>query len=265
MAVFTGAFPDGATPSNDLEVANVKRTRTTTLALCLAIAVLAAVLAPAKSHAETRYVADVLVITVRTGPGDEYKIIKTLKTGAAFEVLEETGSHLKVKTSDGTEGWVLKQYVTTDTPKAIVIAGLKREVERLKAAVDKLEGERADLSSSLKTEKGMRSRDVTDLEKGVRERNDRIADLTKQLKELTAKYDKLSKDSGDVVELVAERDRLAEDNTRLSAENTALTKRVERLNRRSAVYWFLAGGFVLLIGWAIGQISKKRRSSFYSI
>ncbi len=47
-------------------------------------------------YAETLYVSDQLIITLREGKGNEYKIIESLKTGTPLEVIEESGNYLKV-------------------------------------------------------------------------------------------------------------------------------------------------------------------------
>jgi SH3 domain protein len=40
--------------------------------------------------AEKRYVKDVLTITLRSGPGEEYKILKGLKSGAHLQLIEKS-------------------------------------------------------------------------------------------------------------------------------------------------------------------------------
>ena len=82
--------------------------------------------------AKTQYVSDELVITLRAGMGNEYKIIKMLTAGTPLEIIEENQQYLKVRTQDGQEGWVLKQFITSETPKPKIIAGLKQEIDRLK-------------------------------------------------------------------------------------------------------------------------------------
>jgi SH3 domain protein len=103
--------------------------RNITITLLAALLALSAVAA----RAETRYVSDQLVITLRAGKGTEFKIIDYLRTGDALEVLSEEGNYLKVRTAKGEEGWVRSRYVTSDTPKALVIAGLNKQLEDLKA------------------------------------------------------------------------------------------------------------------------------------
>ena len=73
-----------------------------------------------------RYVSDELVIMMRSGQGEQYKIIKMLKAGTPLEVLEEGDAYLQVRAPDGTEGYVLKQFTSTDTPKPIIIARLQK-------------------------------------------------------------------------------------------------------------------------------------------
>jgi SH3 domain protein len=86
-------------------------------------------------HAKTQYVSDQIVITMRSGQGEEFRIIKHLRTGTPLEVLAEDGPFLRVRTKDGTKGWVRKRYITSETPKATVIAGLKKEIAGMKATV----------------------------------------------------------------------------------------------------------------------------------
>ena len=69
--------------------------------------------------AQTQYVSDELVITLREGQGSQYKIIKMLKTGTPLEIIEESDPYLKVRTEKGDEGWVLNQYITEETPKTV--------------------------------------------------------------------------------------------------------------------------------------------------
>ena len=70
------------------------------------------------AHAQTRYVSDKLVITVRTGQGAQFQIIKTLESGDHVKVLETTDTgYTLIETTDGTEGWVRTQYLA-DEPVA---------------------------------------------------------------------------------------------------------------------------------------------------
>ncbi len=214
-------------------------------------------------YADTRYVSDNLIITMRGGSGSEYKIIKMLKTGTPVEVIEENDQYYKVRTEDGKEGWVLKRYITTDTPKPIVIAGLKRKIERLNSKIDMLSKERDGLKKGLKSAKDLHNADLKKLEKSIKEKNDRVYSITKQLKGITDKYNRLVEASGDVPSIVSERDKLREENTDLNTEKNDLLKENERLSDKKSILWFLAGAAVFFFGWIAGKLSrKKKRSSF---
>ena len=105
------------------------------------------------THADTRYVSDMLLLTLREGQGSQYKLIKTLSTGTPVEVLEETARYLRVRTREGEEGWVEKQYISSEEPKTLIIAGLQKEANQLKARVEELEKNRATLLDQLSAAK----------------------------------------------------------------------------------------------------------------
>src|SRR3990172_388636 len=129
------------------------------LALCLILVTTAV-----SVYADTRYVSDELIITMRAGAGVDYRIIRSLKAETPLEVLEETGEYYRVQTKDGKEGWVLKQYITADIPKTIIIAGLRKEIEKLKGDMEKLDREREAIKKDFASEKGLRTSAVKELE-----------------------------------------------------------------------------------------------------
>ena len=219
--------------------------------------------APAVLFAENLYVSDKLVITMRRGAGSDYMIVKSLKSGQALEFIKEKDRYYKVKSSDGEIGWVLKQYITTDTPKPVIIAALNRKIARLNESINKLIKEKGTIEGSLVSEQGAHKEDSKKLERNLNKANDQIYIINKKLREITRKYDALVKDSGNVVKTVSERDKLRVDFKNISTEMTALKEDNKSLSNRNIVFWFIAGGFVLLVGWIIGQISKKKRSGFH--
>jgi len=217
---------------------------------------------PLGVYADTQYVSDNLIIMMRSGAGGDYKIIKTLKTGTPLEILEESGDYFKVKTSDNTEGWVLKRYITANTPKRIIISSLRRKIDRSKEELAALRREKANLVEGVKSEKTLLKKDKRKIEKDLKDKNYLLFTKNKQLKQMTEKYKTLVKDSANVVKIVKSRDNLNKDNIRLSAENKALTLKNGRIQKKNAIFWFLAGGFVFFFGWIAGQLSRKKRSRF---
>lgn len=213
-------------------------------------------------YAETQYVSDKLIITMRTGMGDEYKIIKTLKTGTPVVVIEETDLYYKVETEDGGEGWVLKRYITTETPKKIIISRLKDEIIGMKKGIEKVNRERDTVKKDLKSVDSIHKEVVRELEQSLKKKNDQTNNITNRFQEMTNKYNKLVEDSGDVVSIVGERDMLNEENAKLSTDRSDLLKENERLSNRNNIFWFLIGGGVFFIGWIVGKISRKKRGYY---
>lgn len=240
---------------------NIKRN----FGLILSLIVLGFILimtSPVFVYAGTQYVSDKLIITMRSGAGGDYRIVKTLKTGTPVDVLEEAGDYYRVKTQDGKEGWALKRYITAETPKPIIIAGLKRKIEKLKGELEKLNMERAALKKEIQSEKVLHKGAIKKLEKSLSDRDGRIYKLNRQLQQMTGKYNKLVEDSGDVIKVVSERDKLKKENTGLVAENESLKQDIKRLFWKRNIIYFLAGGFVFFIGWIAGQVSRRKRSRF---
>lgn len=124
------------------------------------------------ADAKTQYVSDELVINLREGKGNEYKIIKMLRNGTPLNILEEAEQYLKVRTEEGLEGWVLKQYITSETPKTAIIAGLENERDRLNSSLGQCSGDKVSLQNELKTAK----LSVTETE-SLRKENSRLKRL----------------------------------------------------------------------------------------
>jgi SH3 domain protein len=209
--------------------------------------------------AETQYVSDVLVITMREGKGNEYKIIKTFKTGTPLEIIEESGQYLKARSESGIEGWVLKQYVTKQTPKHEIIAGLEKKIDRLNTKIEQYKKDKESLQDELKTAKSEHNKMTRDLTQNVSASKGKAEQTTRELKEITEKYNALFKESKDVINLVKERDSLKASNSSLQTKIDQLRKENDKLERSQMIWWFIAGGGVLLVGWIIGKISRQKR------
>lgn len=193
-------------------------------------------------QAETQYVSDQLRITLRTGQGNTYQIIKTLHSGTKLEILEMTDTgYAHVRLEDGTEGWVRSQYLSEEpiARETLAVAEkklehaqsqntqLRKEVDNLRKRNKELSGEQSSLSSKLKTSE-------TELAR---------------LNEVAAKPILLDKENRDLQQRnIAQEKELQ----MMSQENQVLKDRSQR-------EWFLAGAGVLLAGILLGLIIPKVR------
>jgi len=211
------------------------------------------------AHADRRYISDMLILTLREGPGVEYNTIGALRTGMPIEVLEEGERYLRVRTEEGEEGWVAKQYITSETPKPLIIAGLKQENNRLGTRVEELEKRQTLLLNQLKDAEQSHVAKVKELEKDAENYRQEVSRTTTELKQITEKYHALLDQSKNVLELSSEHDRLQTENARLDAETNRLKKENARLQRTGMIRWFLAGAGVLLIGLLAGRVTRKKK------
>ena len=214
------------------------------------------------ASADTRYVGDQLIITLRQGKSTKHKILKTLETGTPLEVLEEDESYFKVRTTDGVEGYVLRQYVSSNPPKTQRIEELEMLNSSLQKEIRSLEESRKNLELQLKTVQenyeqkySSATSKYTDIEQNLEQalNNERM---------MAEKYDTLAAQAENVVEIAADRDQLRQKNTQLETEVAALQQKIDKVDDSRMIKWFLAGGGVLLLGWIMGKISRKKRSRF---
>jgi len=208
-------------------------------------------LSPLPAAAETAYVTDQLVLTLRSATGNQYTAVGHLKTATAVDILAEEGKFLKVRTEDGKEGYVLKQYITTELPKQQVVARQKAELEQLRARLQKLS------SSSTRQQQGM-----ADLEQQRTQLAHQLQQTRNELQQLTSEHQQLLDASQNLLQITQERDQLKEENQRLAADATRLQDENASLLTTGSIKWFLAGAGVLFFGWFMGKISRKKRRPF---
>ena len=185
-------------------------------------------------QAETRYVADQLIITIRTGAGSEHKIIKTITTGTKMTLLEEqpdTG-YARVSLEDGTEGWVRTQYLT-DKPVA------KDKLEWLQARYKKLKEQFASTSEELKA----------------------LKKVDKEYQALQERMKHLTEAASKPILLDKENRELKEQNVTLTNEMQLISQENQILKDRSDRDWFVAGGGVIVVGILLGLLLPKLRPS----
>ena len=215
------------------------------------IVALVCLLCASLAHAETRYVTDKLSIELRRGPGNEYKITRTLEAGLALEVIEQTQegySRVRVGDAQGTEGWVLTQFLTTDRSARDRLAAAEKTAADAKAHAADLERQVADLTAKLGDTK-------TELDH-TRENHDHVSRELSNIKTAAANVVDIQQQNESLRQKMVDRDRQVEE---LTVANGALSG-------RSRQNWFIVGASVLFGGIVIGLIApslrRKRRSDW---
>ena len=83
------------------------------------------------------FVSDKLVLNVYSEPEQAGSRVGTIETGDAVDELERGEGFVRIRLSDGREGWVGTNYLTTDAPAAVQLRDLQRQQKSTTRAVDK--------------------------------------------------------------------------------------------------------------------------------
>ena len=192
--------------------------------------------------ASTKYVSDELVINMRSGKGNSFKIIKIIKSGTPLTVLENDSGYTRARTPQGVEGWVLTRFLI-DTPVAREqlakaqqdVAEMKEKFDAMSTALSTVKNERDTLSSS----------EQSLLQKETR---------------LNTELEKLRKIAARPMQLEAENNQLRNELVKVESEMRLLQQEYQSLEDNSDQEWFLTGAGVLFGGMILGLIFPKLRS-----
>lgn len=191
---------------------------------------------------DTQYVSDQLRITLRTGQGSQFQIIRALESGTKLEVIEQTESgYSNVRTEDGTEGWVRSQYLIPEPIARDVLVKTEAELAKYKKQVDKLKTER----NTLRIDK----KQLLETSHTLSQKKISLASQLDRLNKVAAKPIMLDKQNR---ELQQKTIRMDKDMQMLHQENQVLK---DRSNRE----WFIAGAGVLIGGILLGLLIPKIR------
>jgi SH3 domain protein len=231
--------------------------KTLSIILYTTVCILAALIVPA--HADTRYVSDMLVISVRDAPRQDANVLGYIKTPTAVDSLEAQGDYLKIKTKDGLEGWVLAKYILAEKPKALIIEDLKTQIAELKKEVETTPSRPNPLSDASSETTKSYEKKIRELKEEV-DKYQNIADKAgRDLVALDKKYKAILIHSGNTDQLIKEMKRLKKANVQLNAEITTLRKTAGSPLKSRRVQLFIAGAGVLLIGMMLGGSAKKKK------
>jgi SH3 domain protein len=202
------------------------------------------------AHSAPAWVSDEFEITLRTGPSTSNSIQLMVGSGTQLEVLErdsESG-YSRVRTSAGTEGWVLSRYLM-DQPSA------RAQIEKLAGQLTSTNTRGTSLGSQLaavRNEYNSAKRQISMLENEKSALESELAEIRRAAADVLG-INQQNKNLMD--ELATEKiraDKLVQENRQLSSQTTR--------------YWFMSGALVLLVGILLGiwvpRIRWRRRSGY---
>lgn len=200
---------------------------------------------PGLSYAQNLYVSDEIKITMRTGPGNDYKVIAVLSTGTALELIEEKEDWLHVRSDPSKEGWILKRFTSDETPKKIQIEQLQKKIDNLSNRLQEL------------------TEQASEMGKENINLKQTLASSQSELNRLRADYSSLAADSKDVLDLKRKYEESAANVIEFISVTDQLRQENADLRSTSNVRWFLIGAGVvassLSAGFILGKTRRGRR------
>lgn len=201
--------------------------------------------------AETRYVIDQLIITMRSGQSTQHKIISHVPSNTKLEVLETGEKYTQVRTPDGKEGWVLSQYITDEPTAKLKLAVAEKKLAQLTTDNQRLKAELSEL--------GSKEANVSKDYKSLTVANKKQAEELAHLRQVSAKPLKLENENL----------RLKKELLDLENEHTLLSQETQMLRDSSDREWFLNGAGVIIVGIILGliipRLKLRKKSSWSSL
>lgn len=200
------------------------------------------------ASAEVRYVVDKLIITMRSGQSTQHQVLRTWPSNTALEMLETGEKYSKARGPDGTEGWVLNQYITAKPTSKLLLATANKQLAKSKSESERLKAE----LNALQTKEGKLSKDQRKLSR----------DNKKQMDELTH----LRRVAAKPLKLENENQRLKKELLSLESEHDLLLQENQMLGDSSDREWFINGAitvfFSVLLGVFLPNLRRRKKSSW---
>ena len=188
--------------------------------------------------AKDLYVTDSIKTTLRNGPGNDKKLLKMVGSGEKMTLLDAQETWSKVQLSDGSEGWMLNQWLTEEIPRSVQFLTIQKKYDSLLEKYTSLKQSSDAAMEENKTLKEGRA-DGENTQPGVSSTSTEAPDenlaLNLKLKE----------------EVQSLKTSLDEKNRELDALNDKV--------KWNLIIWFLAGSGVLLLGLLIGLSMRQKR------
>lgn len=202
------------------------------------------------AHAADRWVSDVLYVPLRSGKGNQFRIVnRGLKTGTPLTLIEEDveGGWVFVETEKGEQGWVRSQYVINEPT-----AGIR--LDSANSKLDKLDKQRKQLQAEVKT-----------LKSENRQLNKELDKISNQSSKLDKELSTIKQVSSSAIDLHERHQELMHQHQLIQTELDVLKAENSRLKADSRntffIYGALAVGLGVLITLIVPNLRRRKRYS----
>ncbi|MBL3589316.1 MAG: TIGR04211 family SH3 domain-containing protein [gamma proteobacterium endosymbiont of Lamellibrachia anaximandri] len=205
-------------------------------------------------QAETRYVTDILKVTMRSGESSSHRILRMLNSGTAVEVLESNSEsgYSKIRTSGGQIGYILNRQLMVKPSARSQLTSMEQRLQKLQEAPGKLSSKLADLQKQHKA-----------LQAAHKE-------LMQIKKKLDSNLQNIQRTASSAIRISNERNELRTQVKELTRQVGELKQENRDLSNKATRDWFLIGAGVIIAGILIGLILphlrfQRRRNEWGSL
>lgn len=191
--------------------------------------------------AEKRYISDELWINLRSGPGNDYRILKTLKSGSHLEFIEEDDEtkFTHVTTDKGLEGWVPTRFLKMEPIALENLILTQRELKKAKTDLAELQSKHSESKKQLASA------------------NRSSKNLNKEKDKQTKELEYIRKASANAIKLDKKNQELMEQGEQLKITVDTLQSENQRLQSSKDLNYILMGGGLILLGIILGILLPK--------
>ena len=199
---------------------------------------------------DIRYVSDKQYIPLRSGAGNDYRIVhRGIPSGTKLTVARTSadGDWAEITTAKGTSGWIRSQYLMQDMPAQNKLEAAQKQAAsavaqstKLSQELEALQAERAELVGQI---------DSSGAELGS------VSEELSQLKQISGKSVQLDVDNRRLVE---ESENLRSEVEMLEAENQRLEDKLQSEDFINVAFAVVLGVIITLV---VPRVWPKRRKS----
>ena len=213
-------------------------------------ALLFTALAAPLAQAEPAWVSDQFEIMLRSGPSTSNAIQLQVTSGTRLEVLERDADsgYSRVRTTGGTEGWVLTRYLMRE-PSA------REQLQTLTSQLTSANSRGSSLDSQL-----------TAIRSEYDSANDRIGQLEREKSAVEQELAEIQRTAANVLAINDQNKALMDQLAAAQIRADTLEQENRELTSQTTRYWFMTGALVLLVGIILGiwlpRVRWQRRSRY---
>ena len=200
--------------------------------------------------AETKYVREIVYVTLREAPGLKNKVISNLPSGQELEILEAGKEWTRVRVANGTTGWVLSRYVTAKKPSSYFVNRLKASQKTLREQAKSMSDKNKNLQAEIQKLKAQHQSRIMELE-----------NAKQKLTQTNRSYGDLKRESAGYLQLKINYEKTVAQFSEAKKTVEKYQKALEKIEFRNDIKWFLSGAGVLVFGFLIGLSARPRRKS----